>query len=93
MDGYRTFLGLGHHLGLLLQTADDTVDGIEKVLLLYHRTVMTSRNQGCLIADIGDVGTRETWGLAGEEVDIYTVVNLHRLQMYLKSLLTLVEVR
>ena len=93
VDSDGALLGLCHHLGLLLQTSDDTVYCIEEVLLLHRLRVMARSDQGCLITYIGDIGTRETWCLTGEEVDIHTVVCLHRLQMHLEHLLTLVEVR
>ena len=44
---------------------------------------MTGGYQGCLVADIGDIGTRETWCLTGEEVDIDSFVNLQRFSQLL----------
>ena len=93
VDGNGTLLALGHHLRLLLQTADDTVNGIEEVLLLHSLRVMTGSYQGSLVTDIGDISTREARCLTGQEVDVHAVVGLHRLQMHLEHLLTLVEVR
>ena len=92
MDGDGALLGLCHHLRLLLQTTDDTIDSIEEVLFLHGLAVMAGCNQCSLVADIGDIGTRETWSLTGQEVDIYAIVGLHGLKMYLEDLLALVEV-
>ena len=63
MDGYRLLLGLRHHLGLFLQTTDDAVHGIEEVLLADLLTVEAGSYQGGLVADVGNVGTREAGGL------------------------------
>ena len=57
-------LVVGHHLGLLLQSADDAVYGIEEVLLAYCLLVVTRSYKGSLIAYICYVGTRESWCLA-----------------------------
>ena len=92
VDGDGALFGLGHHLGLLLQTADDTVDGIEEVLLLNRLRVVAGSDEGSLVADIGDIGTREAWRLTGEEVDVDAVVGLDGLEVYLEDFLTLVEV-
>ena len=92
MDGDAALLLLGHHLGLLLQTTDDTVDGIEEILFAYFLTVMTGGNQRGLVADIGDIGSREAGRLTGEEVDINRLVNLQWFQMYQEYLLTFVQV-
>ena len=92
VDGDGALLGLCHHLGLLLQTADDSIHSVEEVLLLHCLTVMACCYQRSLITYIGDIRTRESWGLTGEEIDIHTVVGLHGLQMHLKHLLALVQV-
>ena len=93
VDRDGAFLCLCHHLGLLLQSSDDTVYGIEEILLLHCLRIMARSNQGCFITYIGDIGTRESWCLTGEEVDIHAVVCLHRLQMHLEHFLTLIKVR
>ncbi len=92
VDGYRALLGLGHYLGFLLQTANDTVYGIEEVLLAHLLTVEAGGYQCGLITDVGNIGTRETGRLAGQEVNIDTFVELQRLQVHHKHLLALVQV-
>ena len=92
MDRYRAFLSLRHHLRLLLQTSNNTVYSIKEVLLTYFGTVMASRNQCCLITYIGDIRTRETWGLTSQEVNIQILIEFQGLQVYLENLLTLVEI-
>ena len=93
VDSDGALLSLCHHLGLLLQTSNDTIYGIEEVLLLHRLTVMACSNQGCFITNVGDISTREAWGLTSEEVDIDAVIRLHWLQMHLEHLLALIEVR
>ena len=92
MNGNRTLLALCHHLRLLLQASDNTVYGIEEVLLTHLLTIEAGSNQGGLVTNVGNVGTREARRLAGQEVDIHVVSQLQRLQMYEEHLLTLVQV-
>ena len=57
VDGDGTlFLG-SHYLCLLLQSTDDTVNGVEEVLARYLFLIMAGRNKRSLIAYIGNVGT------------------------------------
>ena len=92
VDGYRAFLLLGHHLGLLLQSANDAVHGIEEVLLAHFLTVMAGSYQRGLVAHIGNIGTRETRRLAGQEIHIKVLVKLQGLQVYVEHLAALVQV-
>ena len=57
MNGYRLLFCLCHHLGFLFQTTNDTIHGIQKVLLANRFTIETGCYQGGLIADIGDIST------------------------------------
>lgn len=91
MAGYCLLLLLGSYFGALLQAADYTVDCIDEILALHSLLVVTRRDEGCLIADIGDVGTRETGGLSGQQVNVNAVVNLYVLEMHLEYLHTVVE--
>ena len=60
----------GRHLVLLLQTTDDTVDGVHEVITGDELLASASSYEGCLITNIGDVSTREAWGTASQEVDV-----------------------
>ena len=92
VDGYCLLLGISHNLGLLLKTADDTVNGIEEILLA-HRLAVMSRGDKCrLIAHVSDVGTRESRCLTSQEVDVQCLISLHGFEMHLEDCLTLVEV-
>ena len=92
MDGDRLLLLLRHHLGLLLQSTNDTVNSIQEVLLAYSLTIMTGSYQGSFVTYVGNVGTRESRCLTSQEVDIYRIVELQGLQVYHEYLLTLVQV-
>ena len=46
----------------------------------------------CLVADVGNVGTRESWCLASQEVDVKVLVQLQGLQVYYEYLPALVQV-
>ena len=92
VDGYRALLLLGHHLRLLLQTADDTVHSVQEVLLAHLVTVVAGGYQGSLIAYVGNVGTREARRLTGQEVNVHALIQLQRLQVYHKHLATLVQI-
>ena len=93
MDGYRAFLRGGHHLGLLLQSADDAVYGVEEVLLLHALLAVARCYESRLVADIGNVGTRESRSLACQHLHIHTGIPLDRTEMHLEYRLALVEVR
>ena len=56
VDGDGAALVLRHHLRLLLQTADDAIDGIEEVLLAHDAAVVAGGDERRLVADVGDVG-------------------------------------
>ena len=92
VDGYGALLVGGHHLGLLLQTADDAVYGVEEVLLAHMGAVVTGGDEGSLVADIGDVGAGKSGGMAGKEVYVYGVVLLQRAQVDIEDGLSLSQV-
>ena len=60
VKGNRPLLLGSHHLGLLFQSADNTVNGIQEILLAHRFRITTSGNQGRLVTHIGDIGSRET---------------------------------
>ena len=63
MKGNGALLVVGHHLCLLLKTADDAVHGVKEVLLAHGLVVMTCGNEGSLVADVGNIGTGESRSL------------------------------
>ena len=54
---------------------------------------MTGSYQCSLVANVGYVGTRETWSLTCQKVYIEVFFYLQRTQMYLEDSLTLVDIR
>ena len=92
MESDGALLLQGHDLCFLLKTAYYAVHGIEEVLSSYRLLVAAGGNEGCLVAHVGDVGTREARRLLGQEVDVDGVVGLHRTQVNLENLLALWQV-
>ena len=92
MDGDSTLFVRCHHFGFLLQSANDAIDGIEEVLIAHFLLVMAGRYQGSLIADIGNIGTRESRRLTRQEVQVDILVKLQRLHVYLEDSLALRQI-
>ena len=59
---------------LLLQTTNNTVYSIEKILFAYELFAVAGSDQCSLIADIGDIGTGEARGLACQQVYVYCII-------------------
>ena len=93
MEGDASLLVGSHHLGLLFQSTHDAVYGIEEVLLANSLLVVAGGDEGSLVAYVGDVGSRESRCLAGQEVDVYGLVHLDRFEMYLEDGLAFVQAR
>ena len=70
VDGDRFLLGLGHHFVFLLQSAYDSVDGIQEVLPRNCDVIMARCYQRGLITNIGNVGTGEARRLACQKFNI-----------------------
>ena len=87
------FLLSGRNLVFLLQTTNDSVDCIEEVLFLHRFLIAPGSDKSRLIADIGNVGTREARSLTRHKVHIYAVVHLDRAEMHLKYFLAVVHIR
>ena len=93
MESDATLLVGSHHLSLLLQTAYNTVYCIEEILFAHSLLVVACSNEGCLVTNVGNICTRETWSLACQEINIYSFVNLDRFEMYQEDSLTFVQTR
>ena len=74
--GDGAFLVLGEDLGAFLEAADYTVNRIEEVLLLDDLLVLASSAEGCLVADVGDVGTREARRLLGKKLAVNVTLSI-----------------
>ena len=92
VQGDGTFLVLGHHLGLLLQTAYDAVHGRDEIVLSYTLLAVACRYQRRLVAHIGDVGTAEAGRLTCQQVDVEGFIYFNGFQVYFEHSLALVQV-
>ena len=92
MQGNRTLFGSSHHLSLLFQSADYSVYCIKEVLFAYGLLVVASSYQGCLVAHVSDIGTREARSLTCQEVYIHAIILFHRTKMHVEYCLTLSKV-
>ncbi len=86
VDGDAMLLLLRHDLRLLLETADDTIDRCVEVLGIDKGLVVAGGDEGCLVADVGDVGSREAGRLARELLDVEVGCELERTEVNLEDL-------
>src|SRR5688572_20354324 len=94
VESNRPFLLLSDDLIFLFQTANDPVNGIQEVLLFYLCFMMPCSDKRRLVAEVGDISTGKTRCLLGQKIDVYIfAVELQRLEVNLKDLLTLVDIR
>ena len=93
MQGYGLLFFLCHYLRLLFQSADNAVDGIQKVLFAYGVLVVPCCYQCRLVAHVGNVGTAEPGCLSCQQIYIYRVVHLERTHMYFENLLAFRQTR
>ena len=93
VDGYGALLVGRHHLRLLLQSAHYAVHGVEEVLFLHGLLVVPCGYQRGLVADVGNVGSGESRGLAREIVDVDVVAEFQRLEVHEEYGLSLGQVR
>ena len=92
VQGDGTLLLCGEYFGFLLQSADDAVYGCKEILFAYSLLVMAGSDEGCFVANIGNVGARETGSLTGEEIDVYRLIQLQGFEVHAEHLFALIEV-
>ena len=90
--GYGSLLFGGYDLVLALETADDTVDGGEKVLTLDAALVVACGYEGRLVAYVCYVCAREPGCLLGEERTVEMRVEFQVAQVYVEYLLALLDI-
>ena len=86
VDGDAVLLFLRHHLRLLFQTADDAIDGCVEVFGIDMRLVVAGSDERGFVADIGNVGTRESGCLAGKLLDVEVGSKTERTKVNLEDL-------
>ena len=90
--GDHTLLLVGDDLILAFEAAHDAVDGCQEVLLRNEFLVVARSDQRGFVADICNVGTRESGGLAGQERPVELRIELQRTQVDVENLLALLHV-
>ena len=90
--GDGPLLLVGDYLVLALQPADDAVNGGQEILLADEFLVVTRGYQRRFIADVGNVGARESGGLPRQETAVERRIELERPQVDLENLLALAHV-
>jgi len=67
MESYGAFFLRTDDLALPFQPSHNAVYGIKKILFLYGVLIFPGSNQGCFVADIGNICTGKTGCLLGQE--------------------------
>ena len=91
MECDASFLIGSHHLGLLLESAYDSIYGIKEILLAYRLLVVAGSDEGSLVTYICNISTREARGLASQEIHVHSFIYLDRLEVNQEDCLTLVQ--
>ena len=90
--GNLALLGSRDDLILTLQAANDAVDSGQEILLGNEFLIVAGSDQCRLVADVGNIGTRESGGLTSQEGTVECRVELERAQMHLEDLLALLDI-
>ena len=77
VGGDALALLLCHDAGAFLQSAHDAIDSVHEVLLLNEALAFAGSDQRSLVADIGDIRSREAWRLTGQELSVHAFVDLN----------------
>ncbi len=90
--GNVAFLLFGENFRFFLQSTDNSVDCIEKILLVDHLFVVTGGYKRGLVAHIGDVGSREARRLTRQEIDVDALIEFQRTHVNLENGFALVHI-
>ena len=93
VESNGALLLVGDEFVFLFQSTHNPIYGIQKVLLAHLARISSRGNQGCFIANVGDVSSAETRSLTGQKVYINAVVGFQRPQVHVKNGLPFLEVR
>ena len=93
VKGDAALLVSSHYLGLLLQSAYNSIYGVKEILLADCLLVVAGCDESCLVADIRNISTREARSLTSQQIYIHGLVNLDRLQVNQEDGLALVQAR
>ena len=92
VEGDVAFLLLCQYFGLFLQSADDTVNGIEEILFFDGRFVVAGGYKCGFVAHVGDVGARKSRRLACQEVDVDRCTEFQWFQVHFEYLFAFVHI-
>ncbi len=81
-----------HRFVAFLHTPDNAVDCGDKILAVDAFLVATCGNEGSLVADIGNVGTRKSGSLLRQEATVDGRIQLQVAHMHSKDFGTLVDI-
>ncbi len=92
MIGYCSFLLNGNYLAFPLQTANDSVYRIQKILLFHYGFIFPCSYQSSFVTDICNICARKTRCLFCQERDVEILFQFDRPQMHLKNSFPLVKI-
>ena len=75
-----------HHSAATLRTSDNAVDRLVEGAVVDELRVRASGKQGCLVQNVGEVGTGETGGLASNDLEVDACCHRFVLGVHLKDL-------
>ncbi len=86
------FLVLAHHHGLALGAHHDLVLGALEIVHPHQGLVGTGGEQRRLVDQVGQIGTGEPWGTAGDNGRIHIISRRHLAHVHLEDLLAAAHV-
>ena len=90
-DGF--LLRVGNDGGFAFKTTYNSVHGIQEILFVNGRLVLSCRSQRSFIADIGNIRSGKSRSVLGHEIHIKVGAELQILDMHLENLLSFLEFR
>ena len=82
-----------YYLVLSFETSDDPVDGIKEILLVDSLLVMSCSCEGSLVADIGDICSREARSMLCKEFKVEILSQFESPEVNGEDLFPLLEIR
>ena len=87
-----SFLSWCNDFVFTFQPADNTVDGTQKIIFLHLSLVVPGCDQCGLVADVGNVGSRESRSLTGQKVTVDMRIEFQILEMHIEDFAALFEI-
>ena len=93
MVGYHTLLAVVHNAIFLLLTGYYDFYGFEQICLGYRLTAILNRQNGSLVDHIRKIGTNRAGSCQSNRIQIYGIIHMHILGMYLQNRKTPLQIR